>query len=30
MYKRADWKAAWGERFRIIELDEFAEELLEM
>lgn len=30
MYKHQAWTAAWGERFRIIELDDYAEELLEL
>ena len=27
-YKKWDWRARWGERFKIVELDEFAEVLL--
>ncbi|KAI9685181.1 MAG: hypothetical protein M1822_004768 [Bathelium mastoideum] len=29
-YRRREWVEQWGERFRVIELDEYAEELLEM
>ncbi|EGP86838.1 uncharacterized protein MYCGRDRAFT_44011 [Zymoseptoria tritici IPO323] len=30
MYTRPAWTSAWGERFRIITLDDYAEELLDM
>lgn len=30
LYRHKAWTAAWGERFRIIELDSYAEELLDM
>lgn len=30
LYKNKRWEDAWGERFRIIELDSYAEELLDM
>ncbi|KAI9712461.1 MAG: hypothetical protein M1820_001674 [Bogoriella megaspora] len=29
-YYRREWRARWGEKFKIVELDGFAEELLEM
>jgi len=30
MYTRREWAAAWGERFRVVTLDDYAEELLDM
>ena len=30
MYTRKEWTQAWGERFRIVTLDDYAEELLDM
>jgi hypothetical protein len=30
MYRRKEWQEAWGERFKIITLDDYAEELLDM
>ena len=30
MYTRKPWRDAWGERFKIVTLDDYAEELLDM
>ncbi|KAF2487042.1 hypothetical protein BDY17DRAFT_288228 [Neohortaea acidophila] len=30
MYTRREWTGAWGGRFRVVELDDYAEELLDM
>ena len=30
MYTRREWKQTWGDRFRIVTLDDYAEELLDM
>ena len=30
MYSRREWVETWGERFRVVFLDDYAEELLEM
>lgn len=30
MYSKKEWKETWGERFRVVFLDDYAEELLEM
>ncbi|TKX27001.1 hypothetical protein C1H76_0755 [Elsinoe australis] len=30
LYLKRDWRRKWGEKFRVIELEEYAEEMLEM